>query len=121
MLILIYISLAVNVVVAGFWGIALGFNLFPQQARVYGLDSPGLRILGSVYLAIASLSVFALFSPPHLITIITVLFPLQILYKVLTLKLVGDSRHPVVIANGMIAVLLAVTWYFAVGKSFSNL
>ncbi len=111
---LVYISLLINSVVAGFWGIVLSFKLFPKLAAVYGIDGPGLRILGSMYLSIALISLTALLWPTYALLIITILFPFQIIYKLLTLPFVGTLRHPVVRANLVIAIILAITWYHSV-------
>jgi hypothetical protein len=108
---LLYLSLLVNILVAGFWGTVLGLKLLPKIASIYGADGSGIRILASMYLAIATVSFVALFWPAHTLAIISILFPFQILYKLLTLPLVGTMRHPVVLSNIVIAILLSFTWY----------
>jgi hypothetical protein len=78
---------------------------------VFGVDSPGLRILSSLYTAIALASLVAIVSPSHTVAIVTVLFPLQIFYKLFSVLAVNDIKNPVVISNICIALLHCVSLY----------
>lgn len=102
---IIYLSLLVNIVVAGFWGSVLFRNAYPKLSRPFGADTEARRILACLYIAIAVTSMVAIFNESWLIPIVTVLFSLQILYKVLTVFAVQDIRNPIVISNGAIAIL----------------
>lgn len=109
---IIVASLVVNVLVAGFFGLAAGFNLnsiLPKLDVVFGPDTPSRRILSCLYLAIAAVSAVALVVAPLRVPIVVVLLPLQILYKVLTLFFVADSRNPVPWWNLVISALHAVS------------
>jgi hypothetical protein len=78
------------VLVAGFFGLATGFNLnsiLPKLDVVFGPDTPSRRILACLYLAIAAVSAVALVVAPLRMGILVVLLPLQILYKTLTVFL----------------------------------
>jgi len=58
-MLIIVASLFVNVLVAGFFGVATGFNLnsiLPKLDVVFGPDTPARRILSCLYLAIAAIS-----------------------------------------------------------------
>jgi len=102
---IVYISIAINILVAGFWGIVLAF--FPgRRFRVwpYGEDSPGTRILSSLYLAIAAFSVYALTKPVQLRQLCLFLFAFQIVYKVLSAVTVRSMKNPVVLSNLLIVV-----------------
>jgi len=79
---IIVASLVVNVLVAGFFGLATGFNLYsmlPKLDDVFGPDTPSRRILACLYLAIAAVSTVALIVVPLRMSIVVVLLPLQIL------------------------------------------
>jgi hypothetical protein len=108
---IIYISFFINIAVAGFWGIVLFRNRLPKLSAVFGSDSPGIRILASLYLAIAIVSIFAILSPVYIVSIACVLFPLQIIYKILSVFSVKDIRNPVVISNLGIAFFHCVSLY----------
>ena len=105
-------SLVVNIAVAGFMGAALGFglkSLLPGMDIVFGPDSPSRRILASIYLAIAATSGVALVHAGVQRPIASVLLPLQIGYKLLTLAFVADRSNPVPWANLAISVLHGTT------------
>lgn len=115
-MLIIVASLVVNVLVAGFFGLATGFNLtsiLPKLDLVFGPDTSSRRILSCLYLAIAALSVVALVVAPLRMNIVVVLFPLQILYKLLTPFFVADSRNPVPWWNLVISGLHAVSLWVA--------
>lgn len=85
----------------------------PGMASAYGLDAPARRILACVYLAIGLASLYALaraaLGAPHIAGQIGLtLFPLQILYKIMTVAVLGFA-HPVVIANLMVVALHVAT------------
>ncbi len=93
-------------------GLALGFGLKRALAgmeRVFGPDSPSRRILASVYLAIAAASVVAVIHAGVRRPIASVLLPLQICYKLLTLVFVTDRSNPVPWANLGISILHGAT------------
>jgi hypothetical protein len=112
---IIYLSLLVNIVVAGFWGIVLFRNVYPELTRPFGLDTPARRILACVYTAIAVVSVVAVVYESVLIPVVTVLFPVQIGYKLLTVLAVQDIKNPIVISNVLIAVLHGISLYMLFG------
>jgi hypothetical protein len=101
------VSHVVNIVVAGVIGLLI-LGGSPRMTRVYGEDSPARRILACLYLAIAAASAYALLDAERLIAIAVVLFPVQIVYKLLTLVVVRDRRNPVLWWNLAISVLHAV-------------
>ncbi|NDC62857.1 MAG: hypothetical protein EBZ59_02475 [Planctomycetia bacterium] len=87
---IIVASLLVNLLVAGFFGLVIGFSLrsmLPKLDVVFGPDTPSRRILACLYLAIAAASAVALLVVPLRMGIVVVLLPLQILYKTLTVFL----------------------------------
>jgi hypothetical protein len=106
MIAIVYVSLVINVLVAGFWGIILGF--FPC-ARFrdwpYGPDSPGTRILSSLYLGITFFSLYALIVPNRMFSVCIYLFGFQIVYKLLSAITVRDFKNPVVLSNLLIVLM----------------
>ena len=113
---IIVASLVVNVLVAGFFGLATGFSLnsiLPKLDVVFGPDTPSRRILACLYLAIAAVSAVALLIVPLRMSIVVVLFPLQILYKTLTLFFVADWKNPVPWWNLVISALHAASIWIA--------
>ena len=118
-MIIVYTSLAVNILVAGFCGIVLAF--IPRATvRIwpYGSDNPGNRILASLYLTIAFFSLYALLQPDQDIRLCIFLFAFQIVYKVLCVITVRDLRNPVVLANLAVVVLhsLSLNWIFSTSE-----
>lgn len=110
MITIVYVSLVINVVVAGFWGVVLGF--FPRahfRDWPYGGDTPGSRILSSLYLTIALLSIYALVEPDRLYSVCIFLFGFQIIYKSLSAITARDLRNPVVLSNLLIAVIHSIS------------
>lgn len=97
--------------VAGFWGVVLFANKFPKLSHVFGKDSPGLRILSSVYLAIAAVSLYAIILPETATSIALVLFPLQIVYKILSVFAVRNGKNPVIISNVVIVAVHSLSLY----------
>jgi len=113
---LILLSLIVNVLVAGYMGTAIGFSLhraLPRLDEVFGPDTPARRILACLYWAIAAASLLAIASEKLRLPIITIRFPLQIFYKLLTLLLITDRRNPVPWANLAISLLHVASLYVA--------
>ena len=107
---IVYVSLVINVFVAGFWGIVLGF--FPRahfRDCPYGVDTPGSRILSSLYLAIAFLSIDALLQPDRLYSVCIFLFGFQIMYKALSAITTRDFRNPVVLSNLLIVIIHSIS------------
>ena len=109
-MLLIQIGFLINILVAGFFGITLLNKKL--HTKIYGSDSTSRQILSSLYLAIASISIFALFNEKYLVNIALVLFPFQIVYKILTVFLITNKRNPVLWANLIIAIYLGFTLYF---------
>ena len=118
-MIFIIISLVVNVLVAGYMGLALGFRLYrilPRMDQVFGSDTVARQILACFYLAIAVFSITALVNTDFLLRIALILFPLQIFYKILTVFLVKEKNNPVPKFNLAISVLHSVSLYFVLTK-----
>ena len=105
---LVLLSLVVNVAVAGTMGAAI---LAPPGATplridaVFGADTPARRVLACLYLAIAAVSAFALAHAPARPAVASVLFPLQIGYKVATAAVLDVRSNPVPAWNLAIAAL----------------
>jgi hypothetical protein len=117
---IIVASLVVNVLVAGFFGLATGFNLdslLPKIDVVFGPDTPSRRILSCLYLAIAAVSAVALVVAPLRMNIVVVLLPLQMLYKLLTLFFVADARNPIPWWNLVISALHAASLWVVFSSS----
>lgn len=113
---IILLSLLVNVFVAGYMGTVIGFSLnraLPRLDEVFGPDTPARRILACLYLAIAAASIVAIASADFRLPIVRVLFPIQILYKLLTLIFVTDRKNPVPWTNLAISGLHGVSLYSA--------
>ena len=113
------LSLVVNVLVAGYMGLAIGFRLkqmLPRLDEVFGPDTTSRQILACLYLAIAVCSIVALADSSIRLPIIVVLFPLQIFYKVLSAFLVTERSNPVPKANLAISMLHCVSLYFAFAR-----
>ena len=113
MIAIVYVSLVINVVVAGFWGIVLG--VFPKthfRNWPYGEDAPGSRILSSLYLSITAFSLYALADPHRLSSVCLFLFPFQIVYKLLSAITVRDMRNPVVLSNLLIVVIHSTSLFW---------
>lgn len=81
--------------------------------EVFGSDTPARRILACLYLTIGLASCYALIQLASgqsdiAWSVAKTLFPLQIIYKLMTAIAVG-LRHPVVITNLGIVVLHTIT------------
>ncbi len=116
-------SLIINIVVAGACSIFM-FADFTPFTRDFGVDNTARQILSCLYFAIAFMSLFALaralqqsaFSPASspeawgtLLWIAWGLFPLQIVYKLLTLIVVTDKAVPVIWFNLGIAIFHGIS------------
>jgi hypothetical protein len=111
-MIIVTIAFLINVVVAGAVGTLLSLN-HPRTTAVYGERTPARAILSSIYLAIAVLSLAALFLPTEQQLLLALgLFPMQILYKLTTPFTVKSLQHPVVLSNLLIALVLAAAVIF---------
>jgi hypothetical protein len=108
---LVYLSHIVNVLVAGMMGTLLFFNSNSQIIEVFGPQTPARQILSCVYLSIAIMSSVALISKRKTISIAVVLFPMQIVYKILTLIAVSDILNPIPWSNLAISILHAYSLY----------
>jgi len=112
---IIYLSLIINILVAGFWGIVLSFNIKSAPAdRAFGQNTTARTILGNIYLAIALASVIAVTFQSLFFSIIITLFPLQIFYKLLTLLTAKHKLNPVIISNVCIAILHSFSLYLLI-------
>lgn len=109
-MVLLYISFIVNILVAGYFGMLLVTGGNRRVHAVYGANTPASRILGSIYLTIALVSIVAVAHPEFMLGIALVLFPLQIIYKIISVPAIGSIKNPVAISNFIIAVLLITTW-----------
>ena len=107
----VYLSHIVNVLVAGMMGTLLFFNSDSQIIEVFGPQTPARQILSCVYLSIAIMSSVALISKRKTISIAIVLFPVQIVYKILTLIAVSDILNPVPWYNLAVSILHAYSLY----------
>ena len=105
---LVYISLIINILIAGFFGVCLALNLNHRIIEVYGIDSTSRQILSCLYLTIALFSSWGLLVSTSTIFIVKVLFPFQICYKLLTFVIVRDKRNPIVVSNIIISVFLII-------------
>lgn len=104
---LVTISYIVNIIVAGTFGSLLFFNQDGRMTSVYGPNTPSRQILSCLYLSIALFSVVGLFHQKYFVKVALVLFPIQIVYKLLTLIAVEDRKNPVPYANLAISILHA--------------
>ena len=107
----VYLSHIVNVLVAGMMGTLLIINSDSQIIEVFGPQTPARQILSCVYLSIAIMSSVALISKRKTISIAIVLFPVQIVYKILTLIAVSDILNPVPWSNLAVSILHAYSLY----------
>lgn len=101
------ISYIVNIVVAGTLGCLLFFNQGGRIVRVFGPNTSSRQILSCLYLSIAIFSVVGLVHQDYFLKVALVLFPMQIVYKLLTLIAVRDRKNPVPYANLAISILHA--------------
>ena len=104
-ILMVTISYIVNIVVAGTLGCLLFFKQGGSFVGVYGPNTPSRQILSCLYLSIAIVSVAGLVHQDYFLKIALVLFPMQIVYKLLTLIAVEDRKNPVPYANLAISIL----------------
>lgn len=113
---LIALSLVANILIT--FAVTLGIaRNHPAMEEAYGADTPARRILACVYLAIGLTSLYALGQlalghPDVARSVAFTLFPLQIVYKLITAVALRVT-HPVVIANLCVVALLTVTLILA--------
>lgn len=106
MRVLIYVSLAINIVVLV--PVCLGLlNKADWTSAAYGPESAARGILLSVYLAILICSVGLFFKPVP--AMVAALLLVQIVYKFSTPFTVGTLENPVVISNLAIAAFHCIT------------
>ena len=103
---LITLAYIINILVAGGFGILLLMNSSLRIRKVFGEDTAARQILGSVYISIAFFSFIGLTVEVYFFKIASVLFPIQIFYKVLSLFTVRDKSNPVPYSNFVISVFL---------------
>jgi hypothetical protein len=108
---IIYLSHTVNILVAGMMGTLLFINSSSPIIEVFGGTTPARQILSCIYLAIATMSTIALVHRSQLIKIAIVLFPVQIVYKLLTLIAVTDKLNPIIWSNLIISILHLISLY----------
>jgi hypothetical protein len=91
--------------VAGLMGTLLFFNAGERITNVFGENTAARQILSCLYLSIAIFSTIGLFDQRYFIKIALILFPMQIVYKLLTLIAVKDKKNPVPYYNLGISIL----------------
>lgn len=79
---------------------------------VFGQDTTARQILTCMYLTIIVVSSYALIDFKQAITIGMILFPFQIIYKVLSLVLIKNKKVPVYWFNLFVAVFHSITMVF---------
>jgi hypothetical protein len=117
---IVYLSHIVNVLIAGMMGTLLFFNSTSPIIEVFGPETPARQILSCVYLSIACISSVALISKSRTTSIAVVLFPIQIVYKLLTLIAVSDILNPVPWSNLAISILHASSLYLIYKNQYYN-
>jgi len=111
-MLIVTISYIVNILLAGMMGTLLFFNIGKRIINVFGENTPARQILACLYLSIAIFSTIALFNQDYFFKIALMLFPMQIVYKLLTLIAVKDRKNPVPYYNLAISILhLVSVWY----------
>ena len=108
---IIFFSHVVNVIVAGMMGSLLFFNSTSPIIQVFGAATPAREILSCIYLSIAVMSSIAIIDKRMTIPIAIGLFPMQIVYKLLTLVAVADEFNPVPWFNLAISILHLISLY----------
>jgi hypothetical protein len=115
-MLIITTSYIVNIAVAGMMGTLLFLNLGERITKVFGENTAARQILACLYLSIAIFSTIGLFNHEYFIQIALVLFPLQIVYKLLTLIAVKDKKNPVPYYNLGISILHMFSIWFIVSN-----
>lgn len=111
-MLIVIISYIINILVAGMMGTLLFFNLGPRITKVFGENTAARQILSCLYLSIAILSTIGLVDQTYFYKVAFVLFPMQIVYKLLTLVAVKDKKNPVPYANLLISIVHVFSmWY----------
>ncbi|KIN62419.1 hypothetical protein Z946_1277 [Sulfitobacter noctilucicola] len=114
---LIGLSFIANIVITAAVSLGIWRN-HPGMTEIYGPDAPARRILACIYTTIGLISLYGfiqmcLGNTETARTIGFTLFPLQIIYKLMTARALW-IMHPVVLANLGVAALLALTLLGAV-------
>ena len=108
-MLLFKIGLIINILVAGGFGVTLiNKNL---HIKVYGENTSSRQILSSLYLAIAIVSIYALLNEHYTERIIFILFPFQIIYKILTIFLIRNKKNLVLWSNLIISIYFGISLY----------
>ena len=115
-MVMIILSHLANVLIVA----AVVFGLWrgqPDVDEAFGTDTTARRILGCIYATIGLVSLYALTqlvagNPQIAFLVGATLFPVQIIYKLFTVFVVGPT-NPVVIANLMVAALHSATLLIA--------
>jgi hypothetical protein len=115
--VLLLISHGINVLIAGTVGILL-FADHDRFKEIYGKETVARRILSCVYLSIALTSAYALAFSEQMLSIALVLFPLQIVYKLLTYFVIEDKKNPVLWFNLGISLIHGSTLFLTLKPSF---
>lgn len=90
--------------------VCLGLLRKPESMNaVFGTDTTARQILTCMYLTIIVISSYALIDVKQAVAIGTILFPFQIIYKVLSLILIKNKKVPVYWFNLFVAVFHSVT------------
>lgn len=108
---IITLSYIINILVAGTMGTLLFFNLGSRITNVFGENTAARQILSCLYLSIAMLSTVAMVDQRYFMGIAAVLFPMQIIYKLMTLIAVKDKKNPVPYANLAISIVHAISMW----------
>ena len=104
---MIWVSFAVNILLL--LPVLVGLLRGSAVAgRAFGPDTAARRLLAAVFATILCASLAALAFPDKAAEIAHTLFPLQILYKAMTLPLLGLT-HPVARVNAAVAALHTAT------------
>ncbi len=117
-MITITIAYIINILVAGTLGFLLFFNIGNRMIKVYGEDTSARQILACLYLSIAIFSIIALVHQGYFFKIAIILFPMQIVYKLLTLISVKDKRNPVPYANLAISAYFIIPLWYIISNGF---
>jgi hypothetical protein len=106
---LLLISHGINIVFAGSLGILLLIK-HPSLEKNFGWDSPSRQMFASIYLTIMIASLFAVVFRTFIADVALILFPIQIVYSVLSILTVGQKRNPMIWINLILSFLFAFTF-----------
>lgn len=106
--ILVVLAHVINIVVLV--PVCLGLLRKPESMNaVFGSDTTSRQILTCMYLTIIVISTYALIDFQQAIVIGMILFPFQIIYKLLSLILIKDKKVAVYKFNLFVAVFHSMT------------